>query len=100
MYPAAWCLSVVQLVISDAHEGLKAAISSVLSGASWQRCLVHFLRNILALVPKRAFPYVLSLVKSIFAQPDRPSAQRQLGQELEGKYPGWSSCSWTRRTKS
>ena len=44
----------VQLVISDAHQGLKGAIAAVLQGASWQRCRVHFVRNALALVPKAA----------------------------------------------
>ena len=43
-----------RLVISDAHEGLKQAIAEVLTGASWQRCRVHFMRNLLALVPKKA----------------------------------------------
>ena len=47
-------LSGVKLVTSDAHEGLKAAISSVLQGASWQRCRTHLMRNALALVPKGA----------------------------------------------
>ena len=42
----------VQLVISDAHEGLKAAISEVLIGTSWQRCRVHFTRNVLDAVSK------------------------------------------------
>src|SRR3954463_12923195 len=45
-------LSGVQLVISDAHAGLRSAIAAVLLGASWQRCRVHFLRNVLARVPK------------------------------------------------
>jgi putative transposase len=42
----------VRLVVSDAHQGLKGAIAAVLTGASWQRCRVHFVRNALALVPK------------------------------------------------
>ena len=42
----------VRLVISDAHEGLKGAIAAVLLGAAWQRCRVHFLRNVLARIPK------------------------------------------------
>ena len=42
----------MQLVISDAHTGLKAAIGAVLLGAAWQRCRVHFMRNVLAQVPK------------------------------------------------
>jgi putative transposase len=43
-----------QLVISDAHSGLKAAIRAVLNGTSWQRCRVHFLRNALAKAPKNS----------------------------------------------
>jgi putative transposase len=45
-------VSGVQLAISDAHAGLKQAIQDVFVGASWQRCRIHFLRNVLALVPK------------------------------------------------
>ena len=45
-------LAGVQLVISDAHTGLKQAIGAVMAGAAWQRCRVHFLRNVLARVPK------------------------------------------------
>jgi putative transposase len=45
-------LSGVRLVISDAHEGLKAAIRKCFQGASWQRCRVHYSRNLLANVPK------------------------------------------------
>src|SRR5207247_2408869 len=51
-------LSGVQLVISDAHQGLTGAIGAVLQGAGWQRCRVHFVRNALALVPKGAQPWV------------------------------------------
>lgn len=60
----------VQLVISDAHTGLIAAIQTVLQGASWQRCRVHFMRNVLANVPKTAGPMVASSIRTIFAQPD------------------------------
>lgn len=45
-------LSRVQLVISDAHTGLRKAIEAILIGAAWQRCRVHFLRNVLAQSPK------------------------------------------------
>jgi putative transposase len=68
----------VQLVISDAHNGLKAAIGSVLLGASWQRCRVHFLRNVLATVPKGSADMVAAAVRTIFAQPDAPSVRSQL----------------------
>jgi transposase-like protein len=60
----------VQLVISDAHEGLKGALASVLQGASWQRCKVHFLRNALAHVPKAAQALVASTIRTVFAEPD------------------------------
>jgi len=60
----------VQLVISDAHTGLKAAIASVFLGAAWQRCRVHFLRNVLAQVPKGNNEMVAAAIRTIFAQPD------------------------------
>lgn len=60
----------VQLVISDAHTGLIAAIGTVLQGAAWQRCRVHFMRNVLANVPKTAGPMIASIIRTIFAQPD------------------------------
>jgi transposase-like protein len=70
----------VRLVISDAHAGLKQAVAEVFVGASWQRCRVHFLRNVLALVPKNAQAMVAATVRTIFAQPDRQAAQQQLAQ--------------------
>jgi putative transposase len=69
-------LSSVQLVISDAHEGLKQAIAAVLHGASWQRCRVHFVRNALALVPKAAQQLVAAPIRTVFAQPE-PAMARQ-----------------------
>jgi putative transposase len=71
-------LSGVQLVISDAHAGLKAAIGAVLLGAAWQRCRVHFLRNLLALVPKGHQEMVAAAVRTIFAQPDAEHVRSQL----------------------
>ena len=68
----------VQLVISDAHEGLKAAIAQVLSGASWQRCRVHFMRNLLSHIPRGDQAMVAAALRTIFAQPDQEAARRQL----------------------
>jgi putative transposase len=74
----------VRLVISDAHEGLKRAIAAVLSGATWQRCRVHFMRNVLATLPRSAREPVAAIVRTIFAQPDHPTAQAQLQRVVEG----------------
>jgi putative transposase len=70
-------LSGVRLVISDAHAGLKRALTTVLHGASWQRCRVHFVRNALALVPKGAQQLVAATIRTVFAQPDAASAREQ-----------------------
>jgi putative transposase len=71
-------LSGVQLVISDAHAGLKNAIASVLLGAAWQRCRVHFLRNVLAQVPKGSAEMVAAAIRTIFAQPGPIHVRDQL----------------------
>jgi putative transposase len=73
-------LTGTQLVVSDAHTGLKAAISSVLIGASWQRCRVHFLRNVLAQVPKGNHEMVAAAIRTIFAQPDAEHVAEQFEQ--------------------
>ncbi len=70
-------LSGTQLVISDAHEGLKNAIAAVLPGASWQRCRTHFMRNLLTRVPKSAQAMVATLVRSTFEQPDAETTWAQ-----------------------
>ena len=57
----------VRLVISDAHEGLKTSIRKCFSGASWQRCRVHYIRNLLATVPKGQSEVVAATFRSIFA---------------------------------
>ena len=71
-------LAGVQLVISDAHAGLQAAIDAVLIGAGWQRCRVHFLRNVLAQVPKGSAEMVAAAIRTIFAQPDAAHVRDQL----------------------
>lgn len=70
-------LSGVQLVVSDAHQGLRSALGAALAGASWQRCRVHFVRNALALVPKSAAQLVAATIRTVFAQPDANSTREQ-----------------------
>ena len=71
-------LTGVQLVVSDAHTGLKNAIASVLIGAAWQRCRVHFLRNLLAQVPKGSAEMVAAAIRTVFAQPSPVHVRDQL----------------------
>jgi len=68
-------LSGVKLVISDAHEGLRHAITRVL-GASWQRCRVHWMRNALAHVPKGQHTMVAAAIRQAFLQPDGETAHQ------------------------
>lgn len=80
----------VRLVISDAHEGLKAAIAAVLLGSAWQRCRVHFLRNILARIPKGSSEMVLALIRTIWSQPDAAAVRDGLDEvaaKLEPRFP-------------
>ena len=80
----------VKLVVSDSHEGLKAAVAAALPGTSWQRCRTHFMRNLLTRVPKSAQGLVAPLVRSIFAQPDADAVWAHHGrvvEQLEKRYP-------------
>jgi transposase-like protein len=70
-------LSGVRLVISDAHRGLVSAVGAALPGASWQRCRTHYLRNLLSKVPKSAQPWVATLVRTVFDQPDTDAVKAQ-----------------------
>jgi len=74
----------VKLVISDAHEGLKGAIEAVFSGTEWQRCTVHFMRNVLSQVPKSGQELVVDLIRSIYAQPNYKAAIDQFERILPG----------------
>jgi transposase-like protein len=79
----------VQLVTSDAHEGLKKAMGQVLAGVSWQRCRVHFMRNLLAHVPRGDKSMVASALRTIFAQPDRQAAGVQLAEAVQAMQRRW-----------
>ena len=79
----------VKLVISDAHEGLKAAIAKTF-GATWQRCRVHWMRNALAHVSKGQHTMVAAAVRQAFLQPDAASASqawRHVADQLRGRWP-------------
>jgi putative transposase len=84
----------VQLVISDHHLGLKAAIESVFVGSAWQRCRVHFMRNVLGRVPRSSAEMVAAAVRTIFAQPDATHVRSQLDEVtrmLAGQFPDVSA---------
>ncbi len=75
-------LSGVQLVISDAHAGLKKAIARCCQGSSWQRCRVHFARNLLAKVPKGSQVMVAAALRSVFVQADAQAVDQQWDQVI------------------
>jgi putative transposase len=76
-------LSGVRLVVSDAHRGLVDAIGATVPGASWQRCRTHYLRNLLTKVPKAAQPWVATMVRTIFDQPDADSVGEQFTRAVD-----------------
>jgi transposase-like protein len=81
-------LSGVQLVISDAHGGLKNGARKVLK-AEWQRCKVHFYRNVLSQVPKRSQAEVSEAMKGVFVQRDEKSAKSkaaELVKQFQGRF--------------
>jgi putative transposase len=83
-------LSGVALAISDAHPGLVAAVEATLPGAGWQRCRTHYARNLACRVPKSAQPWVLTLLRTIFDQPDAAQVHAQFGRVVDAlseKFP-------------
>ena len=87
-------LSGVALVVSDAHEGLKNAIAATLSGATWQRCRTHAMKNLLTQVPKSAQAMVAPLVRTVFAQSDATQVTAQFTRvvdQLESQFPAAAS---------
>ena len=83
-------LSGVELVVSDAHLGLKNAIATVFAGAAWQRCRTHFMVNLLTRVPKRSQPGVATMVRTIYKQlsPEEVHAQaNRVVAQLQEHFP-------------
>ena len=83
-------LSGVELVVSDAHQGLRGAIAAVFGGASWQRCRTHFMTNLLTRVPRRVQPWVATMVRTIYQQPSPDEVHAQLDRvtsQLHDRFP-------------
>ena len=76
-------LSGVKLVTSDAHAGLVAAIGATLPGAAWQRCRTHYTTNLMAITPKASWPWVRTLLHSVFDQPDAESVGAQYDRVID-----------------
>jgi transposase-like protein len=83
-------LSGVALVTSDAHRGLVEAIGAALPGAAWQRCRTHYAANLMAATPKASWPWVKTLLHSVYDQPDATSVHAQFDRVLDAlseKFP-------------
>lgn len=82
----------VELVTSDAHVGLKAAVAGTLPGATWQRCRVHFMRNVLARIPRGDKNVVAAALRTIFTQPNREAASAQLAEVVNAMQTRWTEA--------
>jgi len=76
-------LTGVKLVTSDAHAGLVAATAATLPGAAWQRCRTHYAANLMSTVPKSSWPWVKTLLHSVYDQPDAGSVHAQFDRILD-----------------
>jgi transposase-like protein len=76
-------LSGVRLVTSDAHSGLTAAIGATLPGAGWQRCRTHYAANLMSVTPKASWPWVKTLLHSVYDQPDKDAVHEQFDRVLD-----------------
>jgi transposase-like protein len=83
--PIDWGLHGVRLVVSDGHEGIKAAVFGELPGVEWQRCAVHFKRNVLSHVPSTSMAEVAEDLKAIF-KVRRKKTARALAEEFVELY--------------
>jgi transposase-like protein len=83
-------LAGVALVTSGAHRGLVEAIGATLPGAAWQRCRTHYAANLMAATPKASWPWVKTLLHSVYDQPDAASVHARydrLVDAIAGKLP-------------
>src|SRR5689334_14557438 len=83
-------LTGVQLVTSDARDGLVSAIGATLPGAAWQRCRTHYAANLMSVTPKASWPWVKTLLHSVYDQPDAASVHAQYDRLIDtvaGKLP-------------
>jgi putative transposase len=76
-------LSGVRLVTSDAHAGLVAAIGATIPGAAWQRCRTHYAANLMSATPKTSWPWVKTLLHSVYDQPDADAVHAQFDRLVE-----------------
>ena len=76
-------LTGTMLVTSDAHAGLVAAIGATLPGASWQRCRTHYAVNLMSITPKSSWPWVRTLLHSVYDQPDATAVHEQYDRVLD-----------------
>jgi len=75
-------LTGVKLVTSDAHRGLVAAIGATLPGATWQRCRTHYAANLMSTCPKSSWPWVKTMLHSVYDQPDTDAVNAQFDRLL------------------
>jgi putative transposase len=76
-------LTGVKLVTSDAHRGLVAAIGATLPGASWQRCRTHYAANLMSVTPKSSWPWVKTLLHSVYDQVEKDTVHAQFDRVLD-----------------
>ena len=76
-------LTGVKLVTSDAHQGLVAAAGATLPGAAWQRCRTHYAANLMTVTPKSSWPWVKTLLHTVYDQPDAASVHAQFDRVLD-----------------
>ena len=76
-------LAGVRLVTSDAHAGLREAITANLPGATWQRCRTHYAVNLMAVTPKAMWPAVKAMLHSVYDQPDHDAVHAQFDRLLD-----------------